>query len=305
MPQTRRQTLSGLQGLAAQVGLSLPLSDAGPGPAFYAALLQSREILGAAVDTRYQFPADSGLATATLVEVYRPWGKTAALRREAAIKKLREHMDVTTDRRTGVVQLTVTTPSAVLSAGVVQRLLDLLNEFNLQTRQSTAASERRFTEERFKQAGEDLHHAEDELAAFLKRNRDYRSSPDLTFEQERLARAVTMCQTLFTSLAQAYEQARIEEVRDTPVITIVEHPFVPVRPDPRQLLLKAFGALVGGLLVGMVIALVRDLRNRAKQGPAGELAEFVALTGEMVQDLAHPIKSIRRWSQSTGSRALP
>src|SRR3712207_7894583 len=49
------------------------------------------------------------------------------------------------------------------------------------------------------------------------RNRDYRNSPELTFQQERLSREVSRVQQLYGRLSEAYEQAKIEEVRDTPV----------------------------------------------------------------------------------------
>ena len=50
------------------------------------------------------------------------------------------------DRPSGVVTFEVETFNPQLSAKIAQRLLDLLNRFNLETRQSQAAAERRFTE---------------------------------------------------------------------------------------------------------------------------------------------------------------
>src|SRR3954463_16794712 len=47
--QTRNQNASNFSGLAAQLGLAVPSSDASQTPAFYVDLLGSREILGAAV----------------------------------------------------------------------------------------------------------------------------------------------------------------------------------------------------------------------------------------------------------------
>src|SRR2546428_650042 len=98
--------------------------------------------------------------------------------------------------------------------------LALVNTFNLERRQSRAAQEKRFVETRRTEARDELQVAEDRLKSFLERNRDYRNSPQLVFDQERLAREVALRQQLLTSLSQAYEQARIDEVRDTPVITV-------------------------------------------------------------------------------------
>lgn len=300
VPQ-QRKTPAGLTGLAAQFGVMLPSLDAGQSPAFYADLLISHELLGAVVDTRYSYPAADGLATGTLLDAYHPWGATAAIRRERAIKKLADHIDAKAVARTGVVALTVTMPSAELSQQVNQRLLDLLNEFNLQSRQTTAGAERRFTEQRLREVEADLRQAEDRLQSFLQRNRDYRNSPELTFERDRLDREVTLKQTLFSQLTQAFEQSRIEEVRDTPVITIVEHPYLPVRPDTRYVLLKGLAALILGGLIGVGLALGRELFGRAQRADATAFAEFIALRRQLGRELLRPWLSFKRTRQRTSA----
>ena len=300
VPQQRKLP-TGLSGLAAQFGVMLPNVDAGQSPAFYADLLGSRELLGAAVDTKYSYRSSSGRITETLVDVYRPWGPTEAIRRERAIKKLGDHVDAKAVARTGVVTLAVTTQSAELSQQVNQRLLDLLNEFNLQSRQTTAGAERRFTEQRLREVEADLRQAEDRLQSFLQRNRDYRNSPELSFEQDRLARDVTLKQTLFSQLTQAFEQSRIEEVRDTPVITIVEHPYLPVRPDTRYVLLKGLVALILGALIGVGLALGREFFGRAQQADAARFAEFLALRRQLGRELLRPWLPFKRSRQGPSS----
>jgi len=91
------------------------------------------------------------------------------------------------------------------------------------TRQSQAAAERGFTEERMAEAQEELRAAENELQRFLQNNRQFQNSPELVFQHDRLQRRVAMRQQVYTSLVQSYEQARIDEVPNTPVITVVEY----------------------------------------------------------------------------------
>jgi uncharacterized protein involved in exopolysaccharide biosynthesis len=79
-------------------------------------------------------------------------------------------------------------------------------------------------------------------------------SPDLSAEHGRLMREVSMRQSMFMSLAQAYAQARMESIRNTPVITIVERPSVPAKPNPRGTVMWAvLGTLLGGVLSGLVV----------------------------------------------------
>lgn len=288
MPQQRRSS-SSLSGIASQLGISLPISDGAQSPAFYVDLLTSREILGGAVDTKYTYPDKDGRSvTRDLVEVYHTDGDTPALRRDAAIQKLKGDIAATAVQRTGVVTLGVTLRSPVLAQQVNAQLLGRINRFNMETRQSQASAERKFTERRVQDADSALLAAEDRLQAFLSRNRDYRNSPGLLFQFDRLQQDVTMRRTVYTTLSQLFEQARLEEVRDTPVITVVEQPEVPVRPDRRGLVVKALLAVLLALGCGIAWAFADEFLNGDQATHSSDLAEFHTLRREAVNDLLRP-----------------
>jgi hypothetical protein len=49
---------------------------------------------------------------------------------------------------------------------------------------------------------------------------------------------------------QSYEEVPVREVRDTPVITVLEQPALLTQPNPRQRARRGlFGTFLGGLLV--------------------------------------------------------
>jgi uncharacterized protein involved in exopolysaccharide biosynthesis len=292
-PQTRRPT-TGLSGLAAQFGFAMPITDGGQSPAFYADLVTSHQLLGAVVDTKFEFPTDTGTVRGTLVDIYHSNGANAALRRDAAIRKLGDGVDASAVQRTGVIDLSVTDKSATLAKLISDRVIDLLNQYNLQTRQSQAGAERRFTEQRLEEVKRELRAAEDRLQQFLQRNRDYRNSPELTFQKDRLDREVTLQQQLFTTLAQSYEQAKIEEVRDTPVLTVVESPEAPVRPDPRGLLRNGVLSLLLGTVLGICLAIGRAYAVNARSLQQHEASEFDRLRREALADLTRPWRPLRR-----------
>lgn len=292
-PESRRATTT-LSGLASQFGLALPLADGGQSPAFYADLLTSYHLLGEAVDTRFDYPSDTGTVRGTLVQIYRSKGATPALRRDNAIRRLLKSVQATTVQKTGVIDLAVTQRSPALSLQVSARLIELLNQFNLQRRQTQAGAERRFTEQRLGEVRRDLRGAEDQLQAFLQRNREYRNAPELNFQQERLQRQVQLQQQLYTTLSQSFEQAKIEEVRDTPVITVVVPPEAPVRPDPRGLVGKSILSLLLGALLGMALAIGRAYAVNARSLQADEASEFDRLRREALSDLLRPWRPLRR-----------
>src|SRR5207245_3853543 len=150
------------------------------------------------------------------------------------------------------------TRSAWVSLGIADRLLAGLNQFNLSARQSQAAAERRFVEGRLEEARASLRAAEDALQRFLQANRQIANSPQLTFQRDRLDRDVTLQQQLVTGLVQQYEDARIREVRDTPVITVIERPAIAVRPDPLRRVMTVGAGLFVSLFLVISWVLIRD-----------------------------------------------
>jgi uncharacterized protein involved in exopolysaccharide biosynthesis len=270
MPQSSDETLSRLSGIAAEFGLTVPAADPGDSPAFYASLLTSRDILRTVVLTSYPLserPGDS--ARATLVELYRVDGESPAIRRDKAVKRFLKDLDIETYRDTELIRIEVTTPWPTVSQGAAQRLLDLVSRFNLTTRQTQAGAERRFVQARLETARAELRDAEERLQTFLQRNREFRESPALVFQNDRLTREVDLRQQVVSSLVQSFEQSRIDEVRNTPVTTLVEPPDLPPQPDPRRLVLKALLGLTAGLLAGTFVAAMRDFYRSASLSSVG------------------------------------
>lgn len=277
VPSGRRMP-SSLTGLAAQLGVNVPTADAATNPAFYADLVTSREILSAVADTSYRLRDGQAVRFADL---YRVKAADSLLRRERAADKLAQLTRVSLNQKTGVVTVSVRATDPAVAQALAQRFLDLLNGFNLVRRQSQASAERRFTEGRLREVRQELRAAEDRLQAFLARNRDLRNSPELAFQRERLARDVSLAQDLFGTLSQAFEQARIEEVRDTPVITVLDRPQLAARPDSRRLALKVVAAGLFGLVLGAALAILLG-------APAGEPRDIAAEGAAALADLRRP-----------------
>lgn len=256
-PQARRGINTGFQGLAAQLGVTVPGGEATQSPLFYSDLLRSNMLLNDVVTAKY--PAgDRRKAGHTLEQMLEIDGKTAQQRRTLTVRALRKRMVILTNAKTGVVDFSVRTPDPVTSAAVAQRLLELVNRFNLQTRQSNAAAERRFIQSRVNDVANSLRDAEDAEQSFLQRNRDYRNSPQLIFQHDRLDRAVQQQQQLYTALTQSLEQSKIEEVRDTPVITVIEQPEQPAFPDSLGIGVLGVILVALGTMFGLVAVVVRS-----------------------------------------------
>lgn len=295
VPQFRRGAAN-MSGIAAQFGLTVPGQNGDDSPAFYTDLLQSREILRAAAETRYTAAAMSHAAgqPGTLVDLYEPDGKRYDLRLDGTVRRLKKDVRSAVSSKTDVVTLTVTAQSAQLAQQIAIRLIALVNQFNLARRRTQASQERQFSGARAAEVKADLRTAEDRLQGFLQGNREYTNAPGLKFQADRMSAEITLQRQLYTTLAQAYEQAKIDEVRDTPVITVVEAPDLPVRPDSRGLLVKSVVGFVAGIVLGLFIAFGRTLANRGDVRQSHEFEEYNALKREALSDLTHPWRPVAR-----------
>ncbi len=145
--------------------------------------------------------------------------------------------------------------------------------------------------------------AEDSLKAFLVENRQFANSPQLAFEHDRLQRQVVMRQELVTAMAQAYEQARIDEVRNLPVITVIDQPEPPALPDPRGRLLKLLLGVILGLMAGVALAFIREFGEQAKNEESEAYGEFQQVLKDVKRDLFGLRRSTRPATSPTDSDA--
>jgi uncharacterized protein involved in exopolysaccharide biosynthesis len=144
-------------------------------------------------------------------------------------------------------------------------MVGLLNDFNQRTRNLRARERRKFTEARSRDAEADFTTAEDSLRDFLSRNRQFEFTPQLLFERNRLERQVTLRQEVYQTLRREYEIARIEEVNDTPVLTVVDPAVPPAYPSSPRPVRMAFVAGVLGLLLGVSLAFLLQYLERSRE----------------------------------------
>jgi uncharacterized protein involved in exopolysaccharide biosynthesis len=277
---------SGASALAQQFGLSLGSSGAERSPQFYANLLTSKEILRQVVTRSYSLsPSEDGPVKVDLITHFEVAGETDELGIERATKGLADRLSISRDRETGIIGFSITMSDPILAQSVATALIEQLTDFDLVARQSQANAERVFTEGRLIQLTNELEEAEDGLKNFLLENRSFVNSPTLQFEHDRLQRTVSMRQELVTSIAQAFENARIEEVRNTPVITMIELPRVPAIRDAKGRIGILVMGIVAGLIFGVFLAFLWNYREKRSMQEDPKLDELSSLWRESLSDL--------------------
>ncbi len=290
--ETQGLTLSpSLSALAGQFGI--PSSDPELSPDFYVALIEGRTIARILLSTRF---LDSGARSPDsttgyrLIDLLDIHAASERERWEKGIKKVHSMLSATIDRKAGIVTLTVEDGDAMRAAAIANTVLDLLNRYNVEQRQFRSRQQRQFAERRLAEARKELRETEQRQLEFLTSNRTYSQSPVLSYELAQLQRAVEEKQEVVLTLTKAYEEARIAEARDIPVLTVVDRADPPVRRSFPVWWKFLLVALIAGAILGTTSALLKEA-NRAliAAGREDYLAFRIAL-----HDLAVRPRWIRR-----------
>lgn len=250
-PQAAEQSIGSIGAVAAQFGFSMGGGEA-ESPDYYAELLSSDFLLRHVAQSRF---VDSNGVLIRLEDEVGVAESDSALAEEFTVRALRNDVfSVEVARRTGVITLSARSSSRLMSEQLCRAAMDALTDFNVRIRQARAADERQFTESRLQESIKELDQKENALRLFLTRNRRVDGSPDLEVEFGRIQRAVVAQEQLVLGLREAFEKARLSEMRATPVLSVLQPPRSQALPESRRIVLRfAVGLAVGG---GLMLAAV-------------------------------------------------
>lgn len=134
------------------------------------------------------------------------------------------------DRETKILTVELRMPEGRLAADVLNALVESLDDYVRTKRKSHASNQRIYIEKRLEQVKDSLKTAEEALADFRVHNKMLDLSPQLQLEQTRFARSAEIQQTVYMEFMRQLELAKIEEIRDTPILNIKEFSQNPVVP---------------------------------------------------------------------------
>jgi uncharacterized protein involved in exopolysaccharide biosynthesis len=269
LPNLGASGSSSLMALAAGSGLADLLSGqlgAAENPILtYPEILLSRTLLERTLESSV---ALTPTRSVVILDALEAQGATSRQRVEDGVRILRNAIDVRANPRSGLIAVSAVTPDSVLSAGIVIRMLEELDRFNLDTRTSRGRATREFVEGRMSEAQRQLASAEQSLASFRSSNIHIGNAPQLALQLERLEREVAVRSELFLLLSRQYEMARIEEKRDTPTFSVIDPARPPVRKYRPKVMLNAFVAGVSAVVLAVLFDFYRRTRSRPHAVPA-------------------------------------
>lgn len=248
---SKETTLGSLSSLASLAGVNV---GSGSPTEIYQNLIMSESVLGPVINSKYmteEYPDSVNLIQ--FFEIRPDKSLSPDLQKRKMF--IQEMNSITkgklvtyVDRMTKILTLSVTMPEARLSADVANKISESLDNYIRTKRKSYASEQRKYVEKRLIQVKDSLAEAENLLVSFKEKNRLVSQSPALNLEQSRLLRNIEILNAVYLELSKQLELAKIDEVKDTPVINVMENVKTPVtKTGPHYLTLLimiSFFALV-------------------------------------------------------------
>lgn len=220
----------------------------------YPDIIQSEAVLTPVIRKKYKSKFYD--QPVNLIEYFEIEEETTRRTQEVVLERMRKLLKIEMSQKTGLLTYSIETKDAQVSADILNTITAELNNFLLTKKATNAGEQRKWIEQRLKEVKLDLSSAENVLKEFREKNRRVTDSPQLLLEQERLMRNVIVQSTIYSTLIQQYEMAKIEELKYVPIINVLDEakPAAEKNSPKRRLfvtigfLLSFFGA-VGYVIV--------------------------------------------------------
>jgi uncharacterized protein involved in exopolysaccharide biosynthesis len=258
---------TGIGGIISQLGGTVG-GDPSESPNFYVQLFSSRELLTRLLESKFPNPRTAAPNdSATLLTILRIRKSDPERRLEIALKQMSKSISTGLDPKTNLVWFSVNARWAELSAQTANKLIELVGSFDRQIRVSRAKSMRVFIQMRHDSAQIALRQAEENQRYFYEKNRGFiGGSPSLRFEEQRIKREVDLASDLYVNLDRQLELARIDEINNAPLITVIDSAVVPRKALWPRYWVTLLSASALGLLIGLLVAggaaVAADWRSR-------------------------------------------
>jgi uncharacterized protein involved in exopolysaccharide biosynthesis len=189
--------------------------------------------------------------------------------------------------------LSVSTFEPQFAADLCAVLIEELDRHQREYKTEKVKETRLFIEGRIIDVQKELEEAEEALKDFVNRNRQIQGSPALLLEQQRLTREATVLTGVFTTLKQQLEMTKIEEVKESALVQVLDPPEAPLYRDKPKRKLSVLLSLILGFGMAVGLAFVKEYASNSDEEEKGKLREITELTKSNIADLI-PFRRKRR-----------
>ena len=284
MSSSGGSSTSQLQGLAAQFGVAVPGGSEGA-QWVYPEIVKSRtlakSVLKRKFDTEKYGPQKSLLQILTYGDE-EPTVSIDTLEIHGA-NALIGMIEI--ESQGSFYNLSVSTFEPQFAADLCAVLIEELDRHQREYKTEKVKETRLFIEGRIIDIQKELESAEENLKVFRDRNRQIGQSPALLLEQQRLTRETSVLTGVFTTLKQQLEMTKIEEVKESTLIQVLDPPIAPFHRDSPNRRLSVLLSLILGFGFAVVVAFVKEYASNSDDEEKGKLREITELTKSNIADL--------------------
>ena len=268
-------------GFASQLGITIPSMGQGPNWV-YSEIIRTRSLAKSVLKRKFdtnEFGLQKSLLQILTYGNEIPEYDNNVLE-SMAVDNFLNMLSIGEDFKTGILTLSIYANERLLASSINQVLIEELDKHQRKYNKTKTSEAKKFIESRIIETEKELIEAEEELKIFNDRNRRIQNSPELQLAQQRLGREVTVLIGVFTSLKQQLENTKIEEVKDSKYVIVLDPPNVPlISSKPKKKQMVIFSGLLG-LLLSISFILYKDFissRNKNDKAKINKLKNNLLL----------------------------
>lgn len=266
-PVVNNRSTQALGGLAALAGATLQTGYQLT-PSRMVELLESRVVLAGVGFSRVAGPNSRRVIDRV---VDKPYDVNDA---EDVAKRITKLMDVSANKETGTIKLSITHQDSALARLIASRVVDSASQIFVRTSRAQAQQLRMAQEARVANAATQLADAENRLREFNYGNRATPAFSVAGLERDRLNRDIRLAEQSYTQAITEREAAFARELEATPTV-VVQDPLPKKLPKVRKYIIRKTAiAAVAAFVVLYLYVLVADLIRRRLQQRDAETERF-------------------------------
>ena len=179
---------------------------------------------------------------------------------EIAINKLSNQISVN-EEESGLIIVSLLMEESQLSADIVNFIAEYIKKYVSEVMLIHSSKHRQFIEERLNHSKIDLSISEEVLTEFRSKYSIALDTPDLQLQRGRLLRNVEVNQQVYITLREQYEVARIEELKEIPVINILDRGEAPSdKKIPNRKLIIILSFISSILLSSLLVIIYNEMK---------------------------------------------
>lgn len=174
------------------------------------------------------------------------------------IKDLQKRITTSLDKKTGVLVIGVKMPDPVVAASIANYSMKYLVNYVVQYKTAKAKKDLDFYESQMAKAKNKFYTSQTKKAQYSDQfEQSYIRMKSADLQRERIESDYNISSGFYKTLAQQYEQAKLKLQEETPVLKVLDPPYVPVQKSEPKSILILLGYLALGTLIAFVWALLR------------------------------------------------